>query len=238
MYYRLTLSDSPTPPSRPSANRRLGTGPTTPSARRSTARSVYNASPASCCTRRRWASGCPRGGAGTGGVGRTPRFGAATAPESKRWLGCGMACSGGYPPRRRCRGRINTRMLTRCTSRASPRPRPRCGRNEGGLTVTVRVDPFGTLDPKSGTDPKSRRATFASVAAISMHSGKGAESSKPTSIRVKLPRWSISGSGSSTTCTLNGEGVRCDDVSAGWCDVRREWSQTVSFFLSSYGQLE
>jgi hypothetical protein len=130
-YYRLTLSDSPTPPSHPSANRRLGTGPTTPSARRSTARSVYNESPASCCTRRRWASGCPRGGAGTGGVGRTPRFGAATAPVSKRWRGCGMACSGGYPPGRRCRGRINTRMLTRCTSRASPRPRPRCGRNEG-----------------------------------------------------------------------------------------------------------
>ena len=128
---------------------------------------------------------------------------------------------------------VDTVYVARVTTSASA-----VWEERGGLTVTVRVDPFGTLDPKSGKDPKSRRATFASVAAISVRSGKGAKSSKPTSIRVKLPRWSVSGSGSSTACTLNGERVRCDDVSAGWCDVRREWSQTVSFFLLSYGQLE
>ena len=128
---------------------------------------------------------------------------------------------------------VDTVYVARVTTSASA-----VWEERGGLTVTVRVAPFGT-DPKSGKDQKSRQTTLASVAAISVRSGKGAKSSKPTSIRVKLPRWSSGGSERSTTsCALNGERVRCDDVSAGWCDVRREWSQTVSFFLSSYGQLE
>lgn len=123
---------------------------------------------------------------------------------------------------------VDTVYIARVTTSASA-----VWEERGGLTVTVRVDPFGTLDPP-GKDPKSRQTTFASVAAISVHSGKGTKSSKPTSIRVKLPRWSSGGSERSTTCTLNGERVRCDDVSAGWCDVRRAWRRTVRFFLFSY----